>query len=297
MTELDRTHTNNPVPQNFWNELRRTTQARIGLGRAGDAVPTPGLLEFRAAHATARDAVHTPLDIAHLTTEVSAVGLGEPVRVRSRAVDRSHYLRRPDLGRVPDPSSGQGFSTLAPTGADIGFLLADGLSPRALHEHGAAMLTALRDALGDRYRLAAPVLATQARVALGDHIGQALGVTTILVLIGERPGLSVTDSLSIYLTHHPRPGRADSERNCISNIHPPEGLDYRTAATIAAGLLEGARRLGRSGVELKDTSDRTLSPAVEPRAVRSAASTIQRGGRAHPPSPTGPKGMRGPTGS
>ncbi|QIS24444.1 ethanolamine ammonia-lyase subunit EutC [Nocardia terpenica] len=241
-------------PEEFWSELRRSTQARIGLGRAGDAVPTEHLLRFRAAHAAARDAVHTPLDTAEFAARVAAVGLGEPLRVRSRAGNRAEYLRRPDLGRVPDSAVGQGFTDLPRVPADIGVVLADGLSPRALHEHGAAMLAALRDELGERHRLAPPVIATQARVVLGDHIGESLGVTTILVLIGERPGLSVADSLGIYLTHHPRPGRADSERNCISNIHPPEGLSYRAAARVAANLVAGARRLGRSGVALKDTS-------------------------------------------
>ncbi|MEC3914507.1 ethanolamine ammonia-lyase subunit EutC [Nocardia sp. CDC160] len=284
--------------QSFWDSLRRTTQARIGLGRAGDALPTTEVLEFRAAHAAARDAVHNPLDVAALATAVSALGLGEPVHVRSLAADRSEYLRRPDLGRLPgsveaagpvrldaansiagrmiwsgetsatgDPRDGEDVLAGVPNvGAEVGFVLADGLSPRALADHGVPMLAALIEALGERYTLAPPVIATQARVALGDHIGAALGVTTVLVLIGERPGLSVADSLGIYLTHHPRPGRADSERNCISNIHPPEGLTYTRAARIATTLVDGARRLGRSGVDLKDTSaDPALTIAhVEP---------------------------------
>ncbi|PRC59814.1 ethanolamine ammonia-lyase, partial [Mycobacterium sp. ITM-2017-0098] len=83
------------------------------------------------------------------------------------------------------------------------------------------LLVALIEEFGGRYRLAPPVIATEARVALGDHIGAALGVTTLLMVIGERPGLSVADSLGIYLTHLPRPGRTDADRNCISNIHPP----------------------------------------------------------------------------
>ncbi|MFC9999555.1 ethanolamine ammonia-lyase subunit EutC [Nocardia sp. NPDC127526] len=258
--------------QDFWAELRRTTQARIGLGRTGDALPTTEVLEFRAAHAAARDAVHKPLDVAALAARISALGLGDPAHVRSRASDRSEYLRRPDLGRLPagaEPTAGRGgpgragvtedasapfLAGLPRTGADIGVVLADGLSPRALTDHGAPMLAALIEALGDRYSFAPPVIATQARVALGDHIGETMGVTTLLVLIGERPGLSVADSLGIYLTHLPRPGRADSERNCISNIHPPEGLGYARAAQVAAGLIDGARRLGRSGVDLKDTS-------------------------------------------
>ncbi len=249
----------------FWRELRATTQARIGLGRAGDALPTTRVLEFAAAHAAARDAVHTPLDVAELACRIRNSGLGEPVHVRSRAADRSEYLRRPDLGRIPELTAEQDVPAEAaaddlpgvePTGADIGIVLADGLSSRAVREHGPAMLEALKSELGQRYRIAPPVIATQARVALGDHIGRALGVTTVLVLIGERPGLSVADSLGIYLTHHPRPGRSDAERNCVSNIHPPEGLGYAAAARITAGLVAGARRLGRSGVELKDTSDR-----------------------------------------
>ncbi|MGV9409671.1 ethanolamine ammonia-lyase subunit EutC [Nocardia sp. NPDC003693] len=248
--------------QAFWDELRRSTQARIGLGRTGDALPTADVLEFRAAHAAARDAVHSPLEVSELAVRVRALGLGEPSHVASRAGDRSQYLRRPDLGRLPSESAaGEGITAIAHTGADVGVVLADGLSPRALTAHGAPMLAAIAAALGDRYTLAPPVIATQARVALGDHIGQALGVRTLLVLIGERPGLSVADSLGIYLTHDPRPGRADSERNCISNIHPPEGLGYARAARVALGLIEGARRLGRSGVELKDTSADAELPA------------------------------------
>jgi ethanolamine ammonia-lyase small subunit len=237
-----------------WEDLRRHTQARIGLGRAGDSLPTEGVLEFRAAHASARDAVHTPLDVPALAAQVKAVGLGDPLWVGSRALDRGEYLRRPDLGRLPAAAA----ATLPHHPADVGFVLADGLSARALAEHGVATLAAAVAALGG-LTIAPPVIATQARVALGDHIGAALGVTTVIVLIGERPGLSVADSLGIYLTHHPAPGRADADRNCISNIHPPEGLGYAEAALVLAALVRGARRLGRSGVELKDTS-RTALP-------------------------------------
>lgn len=244
------------VAQDFWQDLRGSTQARIGLGRTGDALPTTEVLALRAAHAAARDAVHLPLDVATFTEQIAALGLGTPVAVASRAADRAEYLRRPDLGRVPDD-----LTPVTDTGADIGFVLADGLSPLALSDHAPGLLAALASELGDRYTLAPPVIATQARVALGDHIAEAMGVRTVLVLIGERPGLSVADSLGIYLTHLPRPGRADAERNCISNIHPPDGLTYADAARVVAGLVAGARALGRSGVDLKDTS-RTDSLAV-----------------------------------
>ncbi len=343
----DTVHTD--TSEEFWAELRRTTQARIGLGRTGDALPTRQVLEFRAAHAAARDAVHTPLAVDDLAARVAEVGLGRPVHVLSRAADRSEYLRRPDLGRlpateqgavdgvdsiatdaagsrstatgftaadfvevdgtlkssigsaraaatraevgaasmssvagfadrraaaVPSAPAGHGISAVPSTGADIGFVLADGLSPRALTEHGVPMLRALVAVLRERYTLAPPVIATQARVALGDHVGESLGVTTVLVLIGERPGLSVADSLGIYLTHRPRPGRADSERNCISNIHPPEGLGYERAARVAAGLIEGARRLGRSGVELKDTSVGAIGSAADALVLEAGGASV-----------------------
>lgn len=248
------TTSNEIAAQQFWNELRASTQARIGLGRAGDGLPSRAVLELAAAHAAARDAVHVPVDVETLAGEVRAVGLGEPVVISSKATSRGEYLRRPDLGRVPADLSG-----LRPAGADIGVVLADGLSPTALGRHGPRLLAALAEQLGAHYTLAAPVIATQARVALGDHVGAALEVGTVVVIIGERPGLTVVDSLGVYLTHRPRVGRTDAERNCVSNIHPPDGLDYAAAARITAGLIAGAIRLGRSGVDLKDTSRDALT--------------------------------------
>ncbi|MBI3227071.1 MAG: ethanolamine ammonia-lyase subunit EutC [Mycolicibacterium cosmeticum] len=235
--------------QKFWDELRTTTQARIGLGRAGNGLPTREVLALNAAHAAARDAVHLPLDVAALAAAVAEVGIGTPATVTSQATSRGEYLRRPDLGRSPAD-----LSTVPAAPADIGFVLADGLSPTALMHHGAPLLRALVAQLGQTYSLAPPVIATQARVALGDHIAARGGYGTLLVIVGERPGLSVADSLGIYLTHRPRPGCTDADRNCISNIHPPDGLGYQEAARVAAGLVAGARALGRSGVALKDTS-------------------------------------------
>ncbi|MGH3583530.1 MAG: ethanolamine ammonia-lyase light chain EutC, partial [Mycobacterium sp.] len=181
--------------QKFWDELRTTTQARIGLGRAGNGLPTREVLALNAAHAAARDAVHLPLDVAALAAAVAEVGIGTPATVTSRATSRGEYLRRPDLGRSPAD-----LSTVPAAPADIGFVLADGLSPTALMHHGAALLRALVAQLGQTYSLAPPVIATQARVALGDHIAARGGYGTLLVIVGERPGLSVADSLGIYLT-------------------------------------------------------------------------------------------------
>lgn len=176
--------------------------------------------------------------------------------MRSRAADRSVYLRRPDLGRLPAD-----LSVLGRTEADLAIVVTDGLSARAVTDHAVPTVQALLAALPPAMKVAPPVVAVQARVALGDHIAARMGVSAVVVLIGERPGLSVADSLGAYLTYRPRPGMVDSERNCVSNIHPPDGLSYERAAHTIASLLAGARTLGRSGVDLKDTSSAVLTEA------------------------------------
>lgn len=233
----------------FWEPLRRVTPARIGLGRAGNSVPTAEVLSFGAAHAAARDAVHLPLDVEALVEALDALGLGTPTVVASAAADRATYLTRPDLGRVPGTDL-----ELGPGEAEIAVVVADGLSAEAVAKHAVPLLEHLVPLLDSATTLAAPVVATQARVALGDHIGRALGARLVLVLIGERPGLSSSDSLGAYLTWDPRPGILDSARNCVSNIRPPHGLDHATAARTIASLVTGARALGATGVALKDGS-------------------------------------------
>jgi ethanolamine ammonia-lyase small subunit len=231
-----------------WPALRRFTAARVGLGRAGNGVPTSRLLEFQMAHAQARDAVHTAVDFGSIRAELDGMPV---IEVHSAAPDRATYLRQPDQGRI----LAAGCATLsradAPDGYDVAFVIADGLSARAVHDHATATLLATLERL-DGWRIAPVVLASQARVALGDEIGERLGAALVVVLIGERPGLSAADSLGIYLTSAPRVGRRDSERNCISNVHPPDGLGYAAAAGKLSHLMGEARRLGLTGVALKD---------------------------------------------
>lgn len=224
--------------------LRRLTQARVGLGRAGEALPTAPMLDFQLAHARARDAVHAGLDIEGLS---EAIGR-EVIEVHSRAADRTVYLQRPDLGRLLASDA-----VLTPTACDAVLVVADGLSATAVHAHAASLLVALLGRLPD-WRIAPVVLARQARVALGDEIGAAVGAPLAVVLIGERPGLSAPDSLGAYLTWQPRRGRIDSERNCVSNIRPPHGLGYAEAADRIAWLMREARARGSTGVTLKDGS-------------------------------------------
>ena len=224
--------------------LRASTRARVALGRAGDALPTGRLLELRAAHAAARDAVHTPLDVDAVAGAIA--GLGVEVRQAAGAPrDRGEYLTRPDLGRRL--ASG----VELPRGEhDVVLVVADGLSPLAVGDHAAGLLAEILDRL-DGVRMGPVVIATQARVALGDEIATAVGARDVVVLIGERPGMSSVDSLGVYFTYDARRGRRDSERNCISNVRPPHGTGYAEAATTLALLMSEARRLKLSGVGLK----------------------------------------------
>ena len=206
----------------------------------------------------ARDAVHLPLDAAAIEARLPGMGLAS-LRVHSAAASRESYLRRPDLGRRLDASSRALLESCAEAAAqdfDAVFVIADGLSALAAHSSAVHVLALARAALAERgWRLAPVVIALQSRVALGDEIGELLHARQVAILIGERPGLSSADSLGIYLTHLPRVGRTDAERNCISNIHPDGGLDYLQAAHKLVYLMTEAQRRQYTGVALKDGSD------------------------------------------
>ncbi len=239
-----------------WMQLRRFTPARIGLGRVGGSLPTRALVEFELAHAQARDAVHAALDPDALAQELQKQGFGWPILVRSEASDRMEYLLRPDRGRALNATSREGLQQFVPgrRGCELAVVIADGLSAQAPARHAASLLRemrALSDLLGEGTVF---ILATLARVALGDQIGELLQAKAVLVLIGERPGLSSPDSLGAYLTWAPRVGRTDAERNCVSNIRP-EGLSYPEAARKLLYLLGEAQRLQLSGIQLKDDSE------------------------------------------
>ena len=238
--------------------LRKFTAARIGLGRSGPGIATPDHLAFRAAHALARDAVHTELDLAALEASLSPLGL--PVlRVESRAPDQQTYLTRPDFGRRLSDAS---VATLqAAAGQEIAVLVAGGLSAFATASHAADLLALLVPGLRQAGLTVGPVcIAPRGRVALGDEVGALLGARLVLVLIGERPGLSSPDSLGAYITVAPRLGRTDADRNCISNIRP-EGMVLAEAARRILWLTDQAMTRGISGVSLKDDSDRVLLEA------------------------------------
>jgi ethanolamine ammonia-lyase small subunit len=236
------------------DDLRRLTPARVGLGRVGAGLPTQALLAFTLDHARARDAVHAPFDSAGVLAAMQALGL-RTFKVSSRAGNRDQYLRRPDLGRQLDEPSRQVLQGQAGSGVPGAVIVVgDGLSPAAVNTHAAELVRHLVPKLATGgVEAATAVVASGARVALGDQIGALLGARLVVMLIGERPGLSAPQSLGVYLTFVPRPGLTDADRNCISNIHAA-GLGYDEASTKIAWLCREALARGLSGVGLKDES-------------------------------------------
>jgi ethanolamine ammonia-lyase small subunit len=257
------------IIQNPWTRLRSYTNARLALGRAGDSLPTHEVLEFALAQAQARDAVHNTLDVESLTLGLKASSF-ESIAVQSAARDRAEYLRRPDLGRKLNEVSRSAIKDKnchpdaerskaeGPAFWDAVFIIADGLSAIAPQRHAISVLREVISKLKG-WHIAPIIIASQARVALGNEIGELLNAEMTIMLIGERPGLSSPDSLGIYLTYKPRVGCTDADRNCISNVRP-EGLSYEAAAFKLHHLMLAARRIGQSGIALKDESGQPSLP-------------------------------------
>jgi ethanolamine ammonia-lyase small subunit len=241
-----------PPPRSL-RDLRHLTPARVGLGRTGASLPTQALLEFTLDHARARDAVHAGLDISAIVAGLEAFGLAA-LRVSSQVQGRKEYLRRPDLGRTLDPASRDGLVRFRQGPCDLAVVIGDGLSPSAVNAHALELIRNLAPRLAaSAIELGPVVVASGARVALGDEIGALLGARMVVMLIGERPGLSAPDSLGVYLTFAPQAGRTDAMRNCVSNIHA-SGLSYDEAAFKVAWLIREGLARQVTGVALKDES-------------------------------------------
>jgi ethanolamine ammonia-lyase small subunit len=259
MSEPD--HAQDCAISNPWQALRQLTQARIALGRSGTSLPTAPQLEFQLAHARARDAVYHPLDVNALVQALNEDGY-DCQSVRSACPNRQVYLQRPDFGRKLDAASHLQLQELRrelqqkpKLLGELAVVIADGLSAFAIEQNVRLFLVQVHGPLAQAgWSLAPLVIVQQGRVAIGDEIGELLGARAVLMLIGERPGLSAPDSMGLYLTWAPRVGKTDAERNCISNIRPA-GLNYGAAAHRLLYLLTEARRRGLSGVALKDETE------------------------------------------
>lgn len=252
-----------PTTNPFWDPLRQYTQARIGQGHVGGSVPTAALLAFQLAHAAARDAVHQTWDSTAFAAALNARGLNS-LHLQTAVSDRLTYLQRPDLGRQLAPASQAALQQLNAAPCDVALVVSNGLSSTAIDRHGLPLLTNLYHAYAAAGLQCAPIcLLEHARVAVSDAIGALLKAQLVVMVIGERPGLSAADSVGLYLTYAPRIGNTDADRNCLSNIRPPQGMDYQQAADKLLYLSQQALQLGYSGVTLKDNMNTTgLPPAA-----------------------------------
>jgi ethanolamine ammonia-lyase small subunit len=272
--------THSPVTANPWLTLRQFTDARIALGRAGVSQPTTPHLAFQLDHARARDAVHLALDAPQLADQLNSLSaFSSPapyprppcLTLHSAAPDRATYLQRPDLGRRLDEASQAKLRALAsPHGGpatrpyDIALVVVDGLSARAIEQNAVPFVNALLPRLAAQGWSVAPIcIAQQGRVAIGDEVGELLGAKVVVVLIGERPGLSSPDSMGLYMTWMPQVGLTDARRNCISNVRPA-GLGLDDAAHKLHGLLTQAHQRQLSGVDLKDEAQPGLDIVQPP---------------------------------
>jgi ethanolamine ammonia-lyase small subunit len=249
------------VHQDDWQDLKQFTNARIALGRVGSSMPTHAQLAFQLDHALARDAVHYQMNFTQFKQELSRLNY-DLLTVKSAAKDRVTYLQRPDLGRkLSEQSKLELESFIANNNQtfDLVIVVGDGLSPLAIEKRTQAFLMAFLPLVELKgFKIAPLVIAEQARVALGDEIASVFKAKLVVILIGERPGLSSPDSLGIYMTYDPKVGNLDSGRNCISNIRP-EGLPDEQAALKLYYLVCNAFEKQLSGIQLKDESINTFT--------------------------------------
>jgi len=246
--------------EDVWSKLKNFTDARIALGRVGCSVPTKPLLEFQLAHAQAKDAVLQALDIELFIRKLSHLN-HQLLLIQSCAVDKETYLKRPDLGRSLSENSRQElqhYQAQNPNKYDVVIVMGDGLSARAIDENAPILIEHLiAEFKALKWSVAPLIIAQGSRVALGDEVAQILNAKMLVMLIGERPGLSSPDSLGIYYTYNAHLGCHDAMRNCISNVRPA-GLPILVATQRLIALMKKSLQLDFSGVNLKDEHEMTV---------------------------------------
>ncbi len=241
--------------------LRELTSARVAQRMTGGSLATVEVLAFQQAHALARDAVHAEFDTVafaeRLRVEVSGIAVTGTLELRSNARDRAAYLRGPHLGRTLAAESA---ARLRPGGYDLAIVVADGLSATAVERNAIPVLQRLMPMLAAVEWSMAPVaVVRQGRVAVGDPIGNLQGARCLLMLIGERPGLSCPDSLGAYITWAPHPACSDADRVCLSNMHDA-GLRADEAAERLMEMLRAAKSQKRTGTALPMPAKRPVLP-------------------------------------
>lgn len=236
-------------------KIRARTPARLLEGRVGAAYRTATQLDLREAHAAARDAVRSELDLEKQfgADFIRKWGLFE---VSTAAASKDEYLLRPNLGRTFAEASGSELLRRCPRQRDLQIAIGDGLSVSAVSAQVPQLLPALWDGAKARgWTLGQVFVIRHCRVGILNSIGELLEPTVAVLLIGERPGLATAESLSAYMAYRPRRTHTDAERNLISNIHARGISPVEAAVRIVelAGQMMGAKC---SGTQLRAEPER-----------------------------------------
>jgi ethanolamine ammonia-lyase small subunit len=231
-----------------FDTMRKSTPARLGLGRAGPRYTTAAMLSLRADHARAVDAVMT--EVARDWPKRNGL-----LEVHSQAATREDYIRYPERGRRLTDADAKGVAPLKPRGKSttptILICIGDGLSSAAVEKNAAPLLRALTRTVATRYRLLKPIFIRNARVRIEDHLGEILRPDVICMIVGERPGLVTAESLSAYVIYRPTFKSIEPDRTVISNIHRG-GIPIAEAARKIATLIDDAIRFKASGAALAE---------------------------------------------
>lgn len=240
-----------PESSEIVRRIRARTPARLLVGRAGAAYRTETQLDLREAHAAARDAVRTELNLQHCLG-ADFVKQWKLFEVCTRAKTKDEYLLRPDLGRCFSDESRGEVARHCSSGNNLQIAIGDGLSVTAIAAQVPRLLGLLIEgARGCGWTVGRPFLIRHCRVGILNEMGELLTPDVPVLLIGERPGLATAESLSAYLAFRPRNSHTDANRNLISNIHD-RGVGPQNAVARILGLAGQMMNAKMSGCNLKE---------------------------------------------
>lgn len=234
----------NPVDGEAFLSLKSKTPARLGTGRAGTRYRTVTMLRFRADHALAQDSVFS--DVPETFWKRNELPC-----IQTACKDKDEYLTRPDLGRRFSPQSYDSLRQICGQNPRVVLVLGDGLSSNAIVTNAMDCASAIRQGLQSLGIAPPPMLFVKyCRVGASDALGEITGCECVCMLVGERPGLVTSESMSCYITYAPRPGIPESRRTVISNIHR-QGTPAVEAGAHIAQLLQRILAQKASGIALR----------------------------------------------
>ena len=236
----------NPYDADGLRNLCATTNARIGVGRAGARPKTPNLLLFQADHGVTQDAIYG------VVADETKDGLNL-FSVSSRASDRAEYLLRPDLGRLLTDEAKATIAERCRKNPDVQICVGDGLSAAAITNNLANIYPVIEQGLTSAgLVLGTPFFIENCRVGVMNDVNTIVQANVLILLIGERPGLGIADAMSVYMGFDPQPGKSDADRDLICMITTHGGTNPLEAGAYVVEVVKKMIQHGASGVKLRE---------------------------------------------